>query len=326
MGAETLRAPFMRIGVLAFALLPACSGAPSSGLFGLPPDLQSGTAQGSGTSSTQQSAATGNDSGTGVAAADASTSPDPSDDAGDAATTVLPDAGDDGDLWDAGSDAGASAAVCPLPGKAASMIDDGSWPSPNASILPQCGRSGSWRVANDGVSAQTPLEGAPFGAFLTDTPPNGVTGYVRTWGSLSGTTTGTSAQPHWGALIGFDLDALTGTPQPYDLQATGYQGFSFWMRIGATNQLSSIVFDVPTSDTVNDSDGAFHAFTFTPPGPGAWAKISVPFTGLAQPWWTPANEIVAFDPSSAISVEWNFDSITTPGLIFDVSIGDVELW
>jgi hypothetical protein len=181
-------------------------------------------------------------------------------------------------------------------------------------------------VANDGVSAQTPLAVAPFGAFLTDTPPNGVAGYVRTWGNLSGTTTGTSAQPHWGALIGFDLDSLTGTAQPYDLQATGYHGFSFWIRIGATNQLSSIVFDVPTSETVQDSDGAFHGFTFTAPGPGAWTKISVPFTSLAQPTWTPASEIVAFDSSSAISVDWNFDSLTTPGLIFDVAIGDVELW
>jgi hypothetical protein len=233
---------------------------------------------------------------------------------------TLPEAGNPG------GDADTPAVVCPLQGKSASMVDDGSWPSPNASILPQCGRFGSWRVANDGASVQTPLAGAPFGPFLTETPPSGVVGYVRTWGTLSGTTTGVTTQPHWGALIGFDLSSSTGTAEPYDLQSAGYQGFSFWVRIGTTNQLASIVFDVPTSQTVHDSDGAFHSFTFTPPGPGAWTKISVPFTSLAQPWWTPANEIVAFDPSSAISVDWNFDSISTPGLIFDISIGDIELW
>jgi hypothetical protein len=86
------------------------------------------------------------------------------------------------------------------------------------------------------------------------------------------------------------------------------------------------VFDVPTSETVQDSDGAFHSFTFTAPQPEAWTQISVPFASLVQPSWTPTTEVVAFDPSSAISVEWNFDSIASPGLIFDVSIGDVELW
>jgi hypothetical protein len=252
---------------------------------------------------------------------------EPSADAGDIATNVLPDAGGGEDASGAmEGDSAVFAAPPPLPGKLASVIDDGSWPGLNASILPQCGRSGTWRVANDGVSAQTPLADVPFGAFLTDTPPNGVTGYVRTWGSLSGTTTETSAQPHWGADIGFDLDAASGTAQPYDLRATEYQGLSFWVRIGATNQLSSIVFNVPTSQTLHDSDGAFHGFTFTAPGPGTWTKVSVPFASLVQPAWTPATEIVAFDPSAAISVEWNFDSLTTPGLIFDVAIGDVELW
>jgi len=326
--AEMRRKSFLQIGVVALVLLPAWSGASSSGLFGLPADLESGTAQGTGASPTQPSAATSTDAGTGVGIVDAhaSAAPDPTEDGGDVATSILPDGGEAEDASNAASDAGAPAVPGPLPGKAASMVDDGSWPSPNASILPQCGRSGSWRVANDGASAQTPLEGVPFGAFLTDTPPNGVTGYVRTWGSLSGTTTGTSAQPHWGADVGFDLDTAAGTAQPYDLQATGYQGLSFWVRIGATNQLSAIVFDVPTSQTVHDTDGAFHGYTFTAPGPGTWTQISVPFTSLVQPLWTPPSEIVPFDPSSAISVEWNFDSLTTPGLIFDVAIGDVELW
>jgi hypothetical protein len=179
---------------------------------------------------------------------------------------------------------------------------------------------------NDGTSTQFPLAGGPFGPFASVTPPSGAKGYVRTWGTLAPVATETLDDPHWGAEIGFDLDAPGGTPVPYDLSASGYQGFTFWVRTGTTNQLTPIWFDVPTRDTISYTDGAFHSFAFAAPAPGVWTQITVPFTSLTQPTWTPAAERVAFDPTAAISVQWNFDSAASASVAYDVSIGDVELW
>jgi hypothetical protein len=219
-------------------------------------------------------------------------------------------------------DAGPNANVCPLAGESATTIDDGSWPGPNASILPQCGRTGSWYVFNDGASDQTPNANGPFGPFLTSKPPSRATGYVRTWGNLSEASTGTSSSPHWGAGFGLDLDN-TGTALPYDVSS--YKGFSFWVRTGSSNQLQSIRFNVPTSETVSNADGAYNGFSFSTPAPGSWTKVSVPFTSLTIPSWALPSEEVPFDPTAVLTLQWNFSSGSDEVLGFDVEIGEIEL-
>ena len=254
-------------------------------------------------------------------------------------TSAAVDAGDDAPAPPSGFDSSAPVAdasdaapapppgTCPIAGEEPNVIDDGSWPGQNATIVPQCGRSGGWFAINDGASGQVPAANAPFGPFLTDTPPNGAKGYVRTWGTLSLTSTETKAQPHWGAEIGFDLDDdATGNPQPYDLRAASYSGISFWVRIGPGNQVTPLWFDVPNQATSALSDGAYHSYSFPAPSEGVWTKVTVPFTSLVQPSWTPASERYAFDPTTAETIQWNFDSAAAQALDFDVAIGDVELW
>jgi hypothetical protein len=230
-------------------------------------------------------------------------------------------------LNDAAVDVDASGGTCPLAGKSAATIDDGSWPAANAAILEQCGRTGAWYTFNDGDSKQSPSSAGPFGPFLTAGPPGGVTGYVRTFGTLSAAATGTASKPHWGAGFGFDLaDAADGTARPYDLKSSGYQGFSFWLRTGTENQLPAILFQVVTSETVGFNDGAYHSFTSPSPAPGAWTKVTVPFTKLAQPAWTAPAERVAFDPAAVETLQWSFNSAPQQTLGFDVQIAGVELF
>ena len=204
-------------------------------------------------------------------------------------------------------DATVTTATCPIAGEAPTMIDDGSWPGENATILPQCGRNGGWYVFNDGASVQSPALTGPFGPFLTDSPPNGASGYVRTWGTLSEASTSTSSQSHWGAGFGFDLDDNPdGTALPYSLEA--YQGFSFWFRTGQNNQITSIQFSVPTSQTVSYADGAYYGFAFSAPTAGAWVKVTVPFTIMTQPSGTPKSEVVPFDATAVLTLQWSFSS------------------
>jgi hypothetical protein len=121
-------------------------------------------------------------------------------------------------------------------------------------------------------------------------------------------------------------DAPDGTPRPYDLRSPGYQGFSFWLRTGTNNQLPSIVLQVITSQTASFADGAYHGFSSPAPAAGTWTKVSVPFTKLTQPSWTPAAERVAFDPAEVETVQWSLNSGAQQALGFDVEIGGVELW
>jgi hypothetical protein len=308
-------------------LLLACSGAAPSDLFAGSLGTTSPTSASSGGAATGGSApSSAHDAGSVDASAPVSSPPPetPSDDAGPVAPPQLPVA--DAAPAPGDADAGATEAVCPLAGEAATMIDDGSWPGPNASILPQCGRTGSWYVFNDGASKQSPSEAGAFGPFLTASPPNQVTGYVRTFGTLSEARTGTTAAPHWGAGIGFDLDDAGNATLPYDLKSSAYQGFSFWVRTGTTNQVASIVFAVPTAQTASYVSGAYHETTFAAPAAGVWTKVTVPFSTLLQPSWTVAAERVAFDTSAVETLQWNFDPGAAQALGFDVSIGDVELW
>jgi hypothetical protein len=319
-----------RLGLALPLLLTACSGAASSELFAGP------LGGGSSTSATGGGAASGGAStppppaSKDAGAADASQpspppqAPAPSDDAGVGPVQSPADAGVDASVVEV--DSGNTSANCPLAGESAAVIDDGSGPGPNASIVPQCGRNGTWYVFNDGASKQSPAADSAFGPFLTASPPNQVAGYVRTFGTLSVARTGTTAVPHWGAGIGFDLDDSGNATLPYDLKSGGYQGFSFWIRTDATNQVPSIVFAVPTAQTAAYVSGAYHETTFAAPAAGVWTKVTVPFASLLQPTWTVAAQRVAFDASAVETLQWSFDPGATQALGFDVSIGDVELY
>jgi hypothetical protein len=313
------RPPPILAAFLPAALAVGCSGANPSALFDAVPP----TASAGGTSAPPQSSPPEIDGGGAVDASPAK------HDAGTVAPSV--DAAPPPDVEDAMTpllppDAAPSTATCPIAGESANVIDDGSSAGSDAQILSQCGRGGPWYSFNDGASTQSPSPSGSFGPFLTTNPPAQAHGYVRTWGTLSVGVTGFPGQSHWGAGIGFDINSASGTSDPYDATAGGYQGLSFWILAGSANKVTTLQFLVPTSETAAYTDGAYHAFTVNVPAPGAWTKVTIAFTSLAQPPWTVVNERVPFDASAIVTLQWNLSPADRQALPFEVSIGDVELW
>jgi hypothetical protein len=211
----------------------------------------------------------------------------------------------------------AGCGTCPLRGKALTMIDDGSEAVPSAAILPQCGRVGAWYTFHDSTSTQTPATGASF-PFSTSSPPNGVAGYVDTYGTLSNAAA-------YGAGLGFYLNAPTSTPEDYDATAQAYTGISFWIRVGSSPSTQpAILLEVLDAGTQPTANGLyFHQAQISPPPQGAWTKYSYKWSDLHQP--------VTTEPSLQVkrlrAVAWQLNG-TSPGTNtaqpYDVAIGDVE--
>jgi hypothetical protein len=174
---------------------------------------------------------------------------------------------------------------------------------------------GNWYVTNDGLSTQTPAAGGSFGPFATSGPPTGSAGYVHTFGTLAANTV-TGA---WGCDVGFYLSGTTGS-----FSANGYSGVSFWVKPGSTNAVTSYYFEVPTTQTVAYTDGAFAMVTLTMPPAGVWTKVQVPWDTLAPALWAKTTEQVAFDPTAMVAMQWEVASGATQEE-FDVSIGGIDL-
>jgi hypothetical protein len=311
--------PWVPVSLSPLLLLSACSGASSSELF------TSGDGPLRPTGAPTQAASPAADAGAKNGGGDASLpAPGPAPSV-DAAVSQLPPEAATPSSDDSGSGLPGPEA-CPLFGEAMTTIDDGSSAGADASILPQCGRGGDWYVFNDGAATQLPAASGDFGPFLTDSPPNLASGYVRTSGMLQAEATGTPAAPHWGAGFGFDIDSGSGVSIPYDVTPYHYLGVSFWVRTGQANQVGEITFSVPTRETQGYADGAFHELSFPAPVPAIWTKVTVPFASLTQPPSTPAPERVPFDPGALVTLQWNFRPAAQMALTFDVAIGDVEFW
>ena len=141
--------------------LIACSGSDPSELFLSPSNA---TMEPSSAAPTTDAGIPGTPGSADSGVVDAS-SPPSSLDSGPAvdASGWAADAPDSGLPVDQPNDSGPAPTVCPLAGEAVTTIDDGSWPGANASILPQCGRTGAWYVFNDGASDQSPNAAGPFG-------------------------------------------------------------------------------------------------------------------------------------------------------------------
>ena len=195
------------------------------------------------------------------------------------------------------------------------MIDDGSTATSSASIVTQCGRIGGWYTFADPTSTQVPAAGDPVPRSTTS-PPTGVTGYVETIGSLSN-------EQVYGAGIGFDLDAPSGTPEAYDVTLYSYTGISFWLRVGTeTTPQPVILFQVLDATTAATENGEYYfQAELQTPSAGVWTQYSFLWSQLAQDIATESS----LDVTSLMALQWQFNG-STPGTAqpFDIAIGDIE--
>ncbi len=209
---------------------------------------------------------------------------------------------------DSGDDSGDGGGTCPLPGKAVTMIDDGSEGDTMGEILQQCGRQGYWYTFHDG-GTQTPAQGAPV-PIVTTNPPNGVTGYVETTGTLGSD-----------AALGFSFLYLGGT-QNYDATQQHYTGLSFWMlsAYAPANQ-PEILLQVPDAETApTPSYTTFFGVQIPAPPQGVWTKYSYAWTDLHQIDSTETG----LDLQKLQDVQWEFKATSPSTMPFDIAIGDVE--
>ena len=207
--------------------------------------------------------------------------------------------------------------VCPVAGETATMIDDGSTTTASASIITQCGRLGGWYTFTDPTSTQIPAAGDPV-PRSTATPPNSVTGYIETTGSLSN-------QQYYGAGLGFDFDAASGTPAGYDVTPYSYTGISFWLRVAETPaDQPTILFQVLDVSTAARNNGEYYfQAQLQPPPAGVWTQYTFAWGDLTQDIETE----ISLNLASLTALQWQLNG-TAPGTDiaqpFDVSVGDVE--
>ena len=202
---------------------------------------------------------------------------------------------------DAPSDAGAGATGAPPPHSDASdaatvsMIDD--MEDDNALILPTDGRTGYWYASNDGSATQWPKMGVTF-AMAAGGHGSGKYAVHTSGGAFTG----------WGALVGFDFDALSGQLKK-GWDASAYRGISFWAKAQAA---STVVFSLPDTDTdpagkvcvlADGSDkGCFdHVGTSIAIGT-SWTAFSVDFDSLHQKGF--GEPFPSLDKAGLVSCQW----------------------
>ncbi len=210
-----------------------------------------------------------------------------------------------------------SSGTCPLPGKSVTMIDDGSEAGTSSGILKQCGRVGGWYTFADPTSTQVPAAGAAV-PFSTTDPPNGVTGYIETSGTLSNAAL-------FGAGLGVDLYAPAGIPEDYDATQESYTGISFWVSTdSAPASQPVIIFQVLDAATAPEENGEYYFSIQIPPPPqGVWTKYSYTWSQLRQQ----ISSETALDVQALRALQWQFNGAfpdTDTPQPFDVSIGDIE--
>jgi hypothetical protein len=199
-------------------------------------------------------------------------------------------------------------------GQVPSMIDD--MEDDNALILPKDGRTGYWYASNDGSSTQSPKMST---TFMMTAGGHGSSKYaVRTSG---GAFTG------WGALVGFDFDAVSGqTKKAWD--ASAYRGITFWAKAEST--ALNVFFSLPDADTdpagnvcryTDGSDKAcFDHFGTSITIDTTWTAFSVDFDTLHQKGF--GEQFPSLRKDGLVSCQW----MAAPGATFDFWIDDVAFY
>jgi hypothetical protein len=229
---------------------------------------------------------------------------------------------------DASSDA--VAARCPDDGGAVdptSLVDD--FEDNNSAMPAVAGRVGSWFAVGDMTTAAIMQ---PLG----DAPPEPIPG--GRCGSRHALHVTGSGFLDWGSQIGVALhagqNATSGTyeEQPYDAAARGYQGISFFARVGET---STITVRFAVSDqyarpeaglcAINGTTGNSCYDTFGVPLDHEltteWKEFRVPWTGLSQrSFGLPGG--VAPDVSKLYDIAFTFPG----GVVFDLWIDDIRFY
>jgi hypothetical protein len=206
----------------------------------------------------------------------------------------------------AGACTTATAPACPLSGKSATMIDDGSEEGAVAGVLQQCGRSGSWFTFHDPNATQVPNQGQSV-PISTAMPPNGVLGYVETTGTLDASG--------YGVGIGVPLNG----GNPYNAAQYGYAGISFW--IWSAGAVPTIYFQVPDTNTAATQSMEYYFETSITPPARTWTKYSIAWSDLSQA----AGSQPSVDTRGIVVLQWQIKA--TPGSgaqSFDIAIGDIE--
>jgi hypothetical protein len=194
------------------------------------------------------------------------------------------------------------------------MIDDTE--DNNALILPTDGRKGYWYASNDGSATQAPKMGV---TFPMEAGGHGASKYaVHTSGS---------AFTGWGALVGFDFDAVSGQPKK-GWDASAYRGITFWAKAGSTPL--TVVFSLPDIDTdpagrvcvlADGSDkGCFDHFGTSITIGTTWTAFSVDFDTLHQKGF--GEPFPSLHKAGLVSCQW----MVAPGAAFDFWIDDVALY
>jgi hypothetical protein len=264
---------------------------------------------------------------------------------GDATSEVLdgtlpPEAGDSGpgapDASEGGADggdAGTVATVVPIPGPdggslsvdggdggplLGELIDDIDSETTPGWILRRSGRFGTWFTFDDNTAGGiVPAQNSAPSAIVVVTAS-----FSGTGSNMAAHMTGNGLAAYAG--MGFNLNG--GAPNSYD--ATAYQGFTFWARIGADSGTATVQFAVPDRNTsaqggvcpADASTGCGDYFaknlTVTP----TWQQFVIYYNQLGQTGFGLPTGLPGLDAAHLYSCQFQF---TRPGPAFDVWIDDV---
>jgi hypothetical protein len=189
-------------------------------------------------------------------------------------------------------------------------------------ILPRSGRVGTWFTYDDGTSGG--VVPAPNSAPALGVGPT--TSFNGQASNQAAHVTGNGLAAFAG--MGFDLNAFGGVSSPYD--ATRYQGFTFWGRIGAASGTTVLKFAVPDKNTsaaggvCTAGDGSTAGCgdyfasvpkTFTP----TWQQFVIYYRDLAQAGFGSPKGLIALDAANIYKCQFQL----VQGPAFDVWIDDV---
>ena len=237
------------------------------------------------------------------------------------------DAGADSAVIDAADgEAGAVSYAVPIPGPdggplratdggvlMGELIDDIDTEITPGWILGHSGRIGTWFTYDDGTDGGIvpPPNSSPAACVNT------IAGWDGNPSNMAANASGSGVSSYAG--IGFDLNAYNGVSSTYD--ATAYQGFVFWGRIGGTSGTTRVTFAVPDRNTYAGAGGLCtgstcgdyfeKSFTFT----SSWQQFVVYYNQLGQ--------MVSTEPAVDYAHMYKCQFQLLAGASFDIWVDDV---
>jgi hypothetical protein len=238
-----------------------------------------------------------------------------------------PTAGSGGSADAGGGDAGSGAcAAATGPVDPTALIDD--FEDTDANMPMIAGRLGGWFASGDGTTNAI-LQ--PFG----DAPPEVIAG--GRCGSRKALHVTGSGFNNWGSLVGVAMhwgpnSAGVYEEQPYDARARGYQGISFFARVGDTS-ITTVRFAVadqyarPEAGlcTVDGSQGNTcydtYGIDLNHDLTTQWREFRIPWTGMSQRnFGLPGG--IAPDVSKLYDLSFNFPA----RVVFDLWVDDIRFF